>query len=148
MYQSIKSFIMKTKQITFLIEQVLIILVVCFLLLIQEGFIYKASWKSTFIFSLAFFHIGTFASLYLTFVSKTWTPKKEGVFQNFNFFVYLGFISLCLYHNCLIQTDHLPFHYFFGLFTLSFSIVFLFETYFSYIKYKTSLFINTKTSES
>lgn len=135
---------MKTKKTQSLIFQVLIILCINYLILIDEGFIFKTQWKPTFIFALAFFHLGTFSSLYATFISKTLSKEKEAFIFNFNMFFYLSFVGLLLYYNCQVQTNNLMGNYSIGLFMLFISIIFLFETVDSYKKYNSSLIINTQ----
>jgi hypothetical protein len=67
---------MKTKKTQSIIFQILIILSINYLILIAEGFIFKTQWKPNFIFALAFFHFGTFSSLYATFISKILLKEK------------------------------------------------------------------------
>ncbi len=135
---------MKRKKVSFIIEQVLFILFINCLFLIEDDFIYKTHWLPSFAFATVFFHLGTFMSLYVTITSKTFTKEKEQVIFNFNFFIYLSFIGLLLYHNCLVATNTLAINYFFGLYMLANSIIFLFETFSSYKKYTASLIINNQ----
>jgi hypothetical protein len=133
---------MKRKKTSLIIEQILIILLINYLILIESGFIYKTHWLPTFAFAIVFFHLGTFTSLYATITAKTFTKEKEQFIFNFNFFVYLSFLGLILYHNCNVATNDLVINFCFGLYMLANSIIFLFETYFSYKKYTASLIIN------
>ena len=133
---------MKRKKAFFIIEQILIILITNYLILIESGFIYKTHWLSTFAFAIVFFHLGTFMSLYATITAKTLTKEKEQFIFNFNFFVYISFLGLLLYHNCHVATNDLVINYFFCLYMLAISIIFLFEMYSSYKKYTASLIIN------
>ncbi|MCF8423842.1 MAG: hypothetical protein K9H41_05825 [Bacteroidia bacterium] len=133
---------MKRKKAFFIIEQIVIILLINYLILIESGFIYKTHWLSTFAFAIIFFHLGTFMSLYATITAKIFTKEKEQFIFNFNFFVYLSFLGLILYHNCHVATNDLVINYCFGLYMLANAIIFLFETYFSYKKYTASLIIN------
>ena len=135
---------MKTKKTQSIIFQILIILSINYLILIVEGFIFKTHWAPNFIFTLAFFHFGTFSSLYATLISIILSKEKEEFIFNFNMFFYISFVGLLFYHNCLIQTDTLMVNYIIGLFMLFMSIIFLFETVNSYKKYNSSLIINTK----
>lgn len=134
---------MKTKKYRFIIEQVLFILFINYLVLFYEGFIYKTHWKSTFIFAMAFFHMGTFGSLYATIISKPLSSEKKEVLFNFNFFIYTGFISLMIYHNCQITSNNLASQYCFGLYMLIFVVAFLVETYRAYKKYKSPVMIES-----
>ena len=133
---------MKRKKASFIIEQIVIILLINYFFLIESGFIYKTHWLSTFAFAIIFFHLGTFMSLYATITAKIFTKEKEQFIFNFNFFVYLSFLGLILYHNCNVATNDLVINFCFGLYMLANSIIFLFETYFSYKKYTASLIIN------
>jgi hypothetical protein len=135
---------MKTKKTQSIIFQVLIILCINYLILIDEGFIFKTQWKPTFIFALAFFHLGTFSSLYATFISKILSKEKEAFIFNFNMFFYLSFVGLLLYNNCQVQTHNLMGNYSIGLLMLFISIIFLFETVDSYKKYNSSLITNSQ----
>ncbi len=135
---------MKTQKTKFIILQVLAILTINYLILIDEGFIFKTHWKPTFIFALTFFHLGVFSSLYATIISKSISSEKENFLFNFNMFFYLSFVGLLLYHNCQVQSNNLISYYGIGLFMLFNSIVVLFETFESYKKYKLSLLINAK----
>jgi hypothetical protein len=96
---------MKRKKAFFILEQILLILFINCLFLIEDDFIYKTHWLPSFAFAIVFFHLGTFMSLYATITSKTFTKEKEQVIFNFNFFIYLSFIGLLLYHNCLVATN-------------------------------------------
>ena len=133
---------MKTRKLKFTLQQILMILIINYLILVDEGFIYKTHWLPSFAFAILFFHLGTFSALYATLTSKTFTEEKEQFILNFNFFIYLSFLGLLLYHNCQVATNKLIFNYCFGLFTLTYSIIFLFETYSSYKKHTASLIIN------
>jgi hypothetical protein len=133
---------MKRKKAFFIIEQIVIILLINYLILIESGFIYKTHWLSTFAFAIIFFHLGTFMSLYATITAKIFTKEKEQFIFNFNFFVYLSFLGLILYHNCHVATNDLVINYCCCLYMLANAIIFLFETYFSYKKYTASLIIN------
>lgn len=130
---------MKTK---FIIEQILFILLINYLILIDSGFIYKTHWLPTFAFAMVFFHAGTFLSLYATITSKVFTKEKEQLLFSFNFFIYLIFIGLLLYHNCQVKTNELMLNYGLGLYMLINAIIFLFEIKASYKKYITTLITN------
>ena len=133
---------MKRKKASFIIEQIVIILLINYFFLIESGFIYKTHWLPTFAFAILFFHLGTFMSLYATITSKTFTKEKEQFIFYFNFFVYMSFLGLILYHNCNVSTNDLVINYCYGLYMLANSIIFLFETYSSYKKYTASIIIN------
>jgi predicted neutral ceramidase superfamily lipid hydrolase len=128
---------MKTKQTTFIIEQILIIVGINYLILISEGFLFKAPWQHTFILALAFFNVGTLISLYLTITDKSFSIMKEIFLFNFNLFIYLSFVSLLIYQNSHVRPHSNFTLSFLGLLTLFFAAVFLFETVSSYNKYKT-----------
>ena len=133
---------MKRKKASFIIEQIVIILLINYFFLIESGFIYKTHWLPTFAFAILFFHLGTFMSLYATITSKTFTKEKEQFIFYFNFFVYMSFLGLILYHNCNVSTNDLVINYCYELYMLANSIIFLFETYSSYKKYTASIIIN------
>ena len=123
---------MKTKQTTFIIEQILIIVGINYLMLISEGFLFKEHWKPTFIFALTFFNVGTLISLYLTFTDKSFSILKEIFLFNFNLFIYLSFVSLLICQNSHVISDSNFTISSLGLLTLFFAVVFLFETVTSY----------------
>jgi hypothetical protein len=132
---------MKTKQTTFIIEQILIIVGINYLILISEGFLFKETWQPTFSLALAFFNVGTLISLYLTFTDKSFSILKEIFLFNFNLFIYLSFVSLLI-----CQNNHVRPHSNFtlsslGLLTLFFAVVFLFETVTSYKTYNTAKYL-------
>ena len=126
---------MKTKQTTFIIEQILIILGINYLILISEGFLFKSPWQLTFILALCFFNIGTLSSLYLTIKAKSFSIQKEIFLFNFNLFIYLSFVSLLVYHNYQVRAHSNFLHTSLGLLTLFFVGIFLFETVTSYKEY-------------
>lgn len=132
---------MKTKQTTFIIEQILIIVGINYLILISEGFLFKAPWQPTFSLALAFFNVGTLSSLYLTFTDKSFSILKEIFLFNFNLFIYLSFVSLLVYHNSQVRAHSNFLHTSLGLLTLFFAVVFLFETVKSYKTYKTAKYL-------
>ena len=129
---------MKTKQTTFIIEQILIIVGINYLILISEGFLFKAPWRSTFILAFAFFNFGTLISLYLTITDKSFSIMKEIFLFNFNLFIYLSFVSLLIYQNSHVRTHSNFTISSLGLLTLFFAVVFLFETVTSYKTYNTA----------
>lgn len=133
---------MKHKKAFFILEQILLMFAINYLFLFEDGFIYKTHWLPSFAFAIVFFHLGTFMSLYATITSKTFTKEKEQLIFNFNFFIYLSFIGLLLYHNCQVATNNLAINYYFGLYMLANAIIFLFETHSSYKKYTATLIIN------
>ena len=135
---------MKKNKILFLLEQILIMATFCYVILFDEGFIFRESMKPTLIFAMAFFHTGTFLSFYATIQSVDITKQKEEFLFNFNMLIYSGTITLLMYHNCQMLTTQLIVYYFFGLFTLFFTLYFLLETYHSYIIYKSTQLINPK----
>lgn len=129
---------MKTKQITFIIEQILIILGINYLILISEGFLFKSPWQPTFILALSFFNLGTLSSLYLTICAKSFSIQKEIFLFNFNLFIYLSFVSLLVYHNYQVRAHSNFLHTSLGLLTFFFAAIFLFETVTSYKTYNTA----------
>ena len=135
---------MNRNKIFSLAYQVLSITGVCYFVLFDAGFIYRTHWLPSFIFAMAFFHVGTFISLYVTIMSKELSKEKEELIYNFSFFVFCGFITLLLYHNCQIVTNQFIINYLFGLFLSVYSIIFLFKIYYSYLIYKSTQIINPK----
>ncbi len=135
---------MKRNKILFLLQQILIIASYCYIILYDEGFIFRESMKPTLIFAMAFFHTGTISSFYVTIVSVDFSKQKEEFLFNFNMFIYSGTMTLLMYHNCQMLTTQLIVYYFFGLFTLCYTLYFLLETYNSYIIYKSTQIINPK----
>jgi hypothetical protein len=135
---------MKHKKTFFILEQIIMIAITNYIILFESNFIYKTHWKPTFAFALAFYHIGTFMSLYFTFKIKEFTNEKENVLFTYNMFFLLGFTTLLVYHNLHMVTDNLITTYTIGLTFLMLSIILLFETYNSYYKYKSSININLK----
>lgn len=133
---------MKTKKVKFIIAQILFILLINYLILIDEGFIYKTHWLPTFAFAILFFHVGAFSTIYLAITSKLFTNEKEQFLFDFSAFIYLTFIGLLLYHNCQVKTSDLLINYCLGLYILMNAVYFLFETHNSYKKYRTTLSIN------
>lgn len=129
---------MKTKQNTFIIEQILIILGTNYLILISEGFLFKSPWQPTFILALSFFNIGTLSSLYLTIKAKSFSILKEIFLFNFNLFIYLSFVSLLIYQNSHVRPHSNFTLSSLGLLTLFFAAFFLFETVTSYKTYNTA----------
>ena len=123
---------MKTNQTTFIIEQILIIVGINYLILINEGFLFKETWQPTFSLALAFFNVGTLISLYLTFTDKSFSILKEIFLFNFNLFIYLSFVSLLICQNSHVISDSNFTISSLGLLTLFFAVVFLFETVTSY----------------
>ena len=113
-------------------QQLLLIALFCYFILIDECFIYRLNWRPSFAFALAFFHIGTLTSLYLTAFSKDFSKEKEDLIFCFNMFVYTGSLALFYYHNCLVETNNLIQNYLFGLLMLSYSLILLFQTYSEY----------------
>ena len=135
---------MKKQKVKFIIAQLLFILIINYLILIDSGFIFKTHWRPTFIFALTYYHVGTFITLYATFISKTLSKEKEDFLFTFNMFFYTSFIGLCLYHNCQVEPNDLVTNYTFGLIALFISITLLFETIASYKSYNVSLITNSK----
>ena len=135
---------MKTNKIKFILVQLLFIVFINYMLLINDGFIFKTHWKPTFIFALTYYHIGTFITLYATLISKNLSSEKENFLFNFNMFFYISFIGLLLYHNCHIESNNLMENYTYGLIILFMSITILFETIASYKKYSLSLITHSK----
>jgi hypothetical protein len=126
----------------FIVLQIVAILCINYLFLVYEKFGELHYWRSSLVFSIAFFHIGTFITLYSTITSKTYTKEKERLLADFNGIVYLGYITLLIYNNCQIESSHLLQYYGLGLFTLMATTFYLFETYSSYKKYTESLITN------
>ena len=132
---------MKTTQTTFIIEQILIIVGINYLILINEGFLFKETWQPTFSLALAFFNVGTLISLYLTFTDKSFSILKEIFLFNFNLFIYLSFVSLLI---CQNRHDRPQSNFTLsslGLLTLFFAVVFLFETVTSYKTYNKAKYL-------
>ena len=129
---------MKAKQNTFIIEQILIILGINYLILINEGFLFKETWQPTISLALAFFNVGTLISLYLTFTDKSFSILKEIFLFNFNLVIYLSFVSLLIYQNSHVRPQSNFTISSLGLLTLFFAVVFLFETVTSYKTFKTA----------
>ena len=127
---------MKTNKNLFIFQQLLMIALFCYFILIEDGFIYRLSWRPSFAFALAFFHIGTLSSLFLTILSKDLSKEKEELLFCFNIFVYNSTLTLFLYHNCQVKTNQLIQNYFFGLLFLSYSLIMLFQTYSAYLIFK------------
>ena len=134
---------MKTKKIRFIFEQILIILFVNYVIVFETDLINKTQWLPSFAFSLAFFHAGTFASLYTTITSKEFTIEKYNLILDFNLVIYLSYLGLLFYHNCQVKTDSLVMNYCFGLYMLINITIFIFETHSSYKKHKASLITNS-----
>lgn len=132
---------MKSKQNTFIIEQILIILGINYLILISEGFLFKSPWQPTFSLALAFFNIGTLSSLYLTIKAKSFSIQKEIFLFNFNLVIYLSFVSLLVYHNYQVRAHSNFLHTSLGLLTFFFAVVFLFDTVASYKTYNTAKYL-------
>ena len=126
----------------FIVIQIVAILCVNYLFLVYEHFGELNYWRSSLTFAIAFFHVGTFITLYFTFKSKTYTKEKQRLLADFNGIVCLGYLTLLTYNNCQIESSHLLQYYSLGLFTLMGATFYLFETYTSYKKYATSLTIN------
>lgn len=135
---------MNLKKYTFIFEQIIFILLVNYLILIQEQFIFKTHWLPTFAFALLFFHVGTFSTLYVTITSKEWSREKEELLFDCNIFIYLTFVGLLLYHNCHVKTSNLPMYYAMGIYILINAILFLFETLKSYKKYRSIVPLGVK----
>lgn len=133
---------MKRKKAFFILEQILFIIAINYLFLVEDGFIYKTHWLPSFVFAMVFFHLGTFMSLYATITSTVLTKENKQLIHDFNFFVYISFIGLLCFHNCLVNSGNLILNYCLGTYLLMNSIIFLFETYSSYKKYTASLIIN------
>jgi hypothetical protein len=133
---------MKRKKASYIIEQIVIILLINYFFLIETGFIYKTHWLPTFAFAMVFFHAGTFLSLFVTIKSNVFTIEKEQLLFSFNFFIYLIFLGLLLYQNCLVQTNDLITYYCVCLYILFNAILFVFEIKACYKKYAASLIIN------
>jgi len=132
---------MKTKQTTFIIEQILIIVGINYLILISEGFLFRAPWQPTFSLALAFFNVGTLISLYLTFTDNSFSILKEIFLFNFNLFIYLSFVSLLICQNNHVRPQSNFTISSLGLLTLFFAVVFLFETVTSYKTYNTAKYL-------
>lgn len=126
---------MKTKKIKSIIGQILIIVFINYLILFDEGFIYKDHWKGTFIFALAFFHAGTFSILYSTFKTIDLTKEKEQFLLDLYPLIYIGFLALLFYHNCQVSSKNLLLNYLLGLFTLMIGVILLCEDYQSFKNY-------------
>jgi len=127
----------------FIVTQIVAILCINYLFLVYEHFGELNYWRSSLIFAIAFFHVGTFITLCFTIKSKTYTKEKERLLADFNMVIYMGYITLLLYNNCQIESrHHLLQNYAFGLFTLMGATFYLFETYSSYKKYTASLINN------
>ena len=129
---------MKPKKYKLIILQIIAIILVNYLIVIDSGFIYKTHWKPTYIFALAFFHIGTFCSLYASMRCKELTTQKREVIYNYNAFVYLSFLALLFWHNCHVATDNLVFNYSLGLPILFMAVILLYDTYISFKVYQLS----------
>jgi hypothetical protein len=126
----------------FIVIQIVAILCINYLFLVYEKFGELHYWRSSLVFAIAFFHVGTFITLCFTIKSKTYTKEKERLLADFNGIVYLGYITLLIYNNCQIESSHLLQYYGLGLFTLMATTFYLFETYSSYKKYTESLITN------
>ena len=136
---------MKTKKITFIIEQVFFIVLVNYLLLFDDGLIFKRALQPDLIFALAFFHLGTFSSLYASIRSKNFSVEKENILFQLNMVFYLGFVSLLLFQKCSYESDSLAVYYGIALYLLLNTTLFLFAAGRSYKKYQlTHLSTNLK----
>jgi hypothetical protein len=133
---------MKRKKAFFIIPQILTMILINYFSLIEDGFIYKTHWQPSVVFVFVFFHFGTVIALYATIKSITYTKERRQMIHNFNFFIYISYIGLLCFHNCLVVSGDLLFNYCLGIFLLIISVIFLFETYSSYKKYTASLIIN------
>lgn len=129
---------MKPKKYKLIILQIIAIALVNYLIVFDSGFIYKTHWKPTYIFALAFFHIGTFCSLYASIRCKELTSEKREVIFNYNAFLYLSFLGLLFWHNCQVATDNLALNYGLGLTVLFMAIILLYDTYISFKAYQLS----------
>ena len=130
---------MKTTKAKFIIEQILIILLINYFLLVEEHFMERKHWLPSFVFAQIFFHLGVFASLYATIVSKHFTDEKYQLILNFNLFIYSSQLCLLFCHNCLVETNDLIWNYSFGMFMIANVTLFIFEIRSSYKKFKATL---------
>ena len=133
---------MKRKKAFFILEQIFVIITLDYIFLIGDEFIYKTQWLPSFAIAILFFHLGTFISLYATITSTELTKEAKQLTHDFNFFIYLSFIGLLCFHNCLVNSGNLILNYCLGTYLLMNSVIFLFETHTSYKKYNASLIIN------
>jgi thiamine transporter ThiT len=121
-----------SNKVSLILEQVIFLGLINYLLLIQEGFIFKDYWLPTFCVSLAYFHLGIFIALYYTLKSKTISIEQYNFLSDYLTFILFGFITFICYHNFHVSSSQLVLNYVLCLCALAFTVVFLYETYSSY----------------
>lgn len=126
---------MKSKKIQFIIVQLIIIVLINYLILFHEGFAFRNHWTGTFLFAMMFFHAGSFYTFYSTINSKLFSVEKFEYLSDLNGFIYVSFIFLLFFHNCLVKTENHTIDYFICLSMLYFSVIYLIKTRFSYVTF-------------
>lgn len=132
----------KIKKNRFLFEQFINLLGIDYLILINEGFLYKESWLPDFVIAIVFLHIGFFSSIYYTLKLRLITHKLHDVMINYIIFIQLAFITLCFLHNCQVKTENLAFNFFGAVSMLFLTVIYGFEIRTSYKIHKSYTITN------
>ena len=132
----------KTKKNKFLFVQLINLLGIDYLVLIDEGFLYKEKWLPTFVLAIIILHIGFFTSIYYTFKLRLITDKLYDLITNYIIFIQFAFITLCFLHNCQVKTENLAFNFFGATSMLFLTIIYGFEIWTSYQKHKSCTITN------
>ena len=117
-----------------LTEQLTILLLIDFLLLINDEFLFKEKWLPTFTFSILFLHLGFFISFIYVIKSKSVTNTLNKILTDYICCILLGFISLCFIHNCQVKSDNLGYNFILALIMLFMAVWFGFDTLTNYKK--------------
>ena len=127
---------MSSKKRIFLFVQLIAIAVINWLILVQEGFIFRSHWPFTLCFSLFYFHAGSLLTFYVGLQSKIFSKEKANLLGSLNGFILTSFLFLLCFHNCYVKNENTLFYYFLGVFMIFVSILFLFDSRKAYLKYR------------
>lgn len=118
---------MTLKKIEFIAVQLLALLLVNYLLLVNEGFLYRGHWPISLCLALLYLHTIGFGTLYATFITKEFTPTKRKILVNLFGFGLVSFTALLCFHNCHVKSGNVVMDYGLGIGMIVLSLAFISE---------------------